>query len=99
MTYRSSSADGSATGNRDVSPGVHKRTPPSKHAMRCLSIAALAPFPAQEVNFTVRDKLILFGYARLEERPSPYKTHRDGRTVPYLVVTDAGRAALEKPHG
>lgn len=78
-----------------MSPGVHKRTPPSAHAMDCLARAAREPFPAQEVNFTVRDKLTLFGYANLEQRPSPYVTHKPGRMVPYLVCTDAGRKALE----
>lgn len=66
--------------------------PPSRHAMACLR---KCPLPAQEVNFTVRDKLIDFGLAVLEDRPSPYKTHKAGRTVPYLIITDAGRKALE----
>ncbi len=77
-----------------MSPGVHKRTPPSRHAMDCLARAARTPYPAQEVNFTVRDKLLLFGYAALEDRPSPYKTHPKGRCVPFLVCTPAGNSAL-----
>lgn len=77
-----------------MSPGVRKDTPPSKHAMDCLASAAHKPYPAQEVNFTVRDKLVLWGYAALEDRPSPYATHKPGRRVPFLVATDAGRAAL-----
>lgn len=77
-----------------MSPGVHKKTPPSNHAMRCLDQAATRPYPAQEVNFTVRDKLVLWGYATTEDRPSPYKTHKPGRRVPFLVATIAGREAL-----
>ena len=77
-----------------MSPGPHLRTPPSPHAMDCLARAWADPFPAQEVNFTVRDKLTLWGYARLEDRPSPYKTHKAGRKVPFLVCTQKGREAL-----
>lgn len=78
-----------------MSPGVHKRTKPSQHAMDCLARAYYKPFPAQEVNFTVRDKLMLWGYAELVDMPSPYRTHKPGRTVPFLVITKAGRRALE----
>lgn len=77
-----------------MSPGVRKDTPPSQHAMDCLAAAVHKPYPAQEVNFTVRDKLILWGYAAIEERPSPYKTHKPGQRVNYLVATPAGEAAL-----
>lgn len=78
-----------------MSPGPHRRTPPSAHAMDCLARASREPFPSQEVNFTVRDKLTIWGYARLEERPSPYKTHKPGRRVPFLVCTSAGYEALK----
>ncbi len=80
--------------NRKIGENIgHVRAdkPPSKHAMTCLYYC---PRPAQEVNFTVRDKLLQFGYARLESRPSPYKTHKPGRTVDYLVATVLGIAAL-----
>ena len=76
---------------------VRADKPPSEHAMACLaSIAAHrgAGRPAQEFNFTVRDKLVQFGYVTMEERPSPYSTHKPGRTVPHLIITEAGRAAL-----
>lgn len=74
---------------------VRADKPPSKHAMRCLDWIRCHPIPSQTVNFTVRDKLIQFGYATLEDRPSPYATHKPGRTVPHLVITEAGKAALE----
>lgn len=77
-----------------MSPGVRRDTPPSAHAMDCLARAAYEPFPAQEVNFTVRDKLVLWGYAAIEDRPSPYKTHKPGRRIPYLIATAAGQDAL-----
>lgn len=77
-----------------MSPGVHKRTAPSEHAMACLRRMAREPFPSQEINFTVRDKLVLFGYAELFEAPSPYKTHKPGKRVTFIRATDAGRAAL-----
>lgn len=67
--------------------------PPSKHAMACLG---LCPLPAREVNFTVRDKLLMFGLAALESRPSPYKTHKPGTMIDYLVATEAGREALRQ---
>lgn len=72
------------------------KTPPSKHAMACLDRAWVKPYPAQEVNFTVRDKLMAWGYVDLVDMPSPYATHKAGRTVPHLVITDAGRAALNR---
>jgi len=78
-----------------VEGAKNTRHPPSAHAMDCLARAAHDPYPAQEINFTVRDKLLAFGYARTEPRPSPYKTHKPGTTVDYLVVTDAGRQALK----
>jgi hypothetical protein len=77
----------------DNSTGIganNTKHPPSAHAKACLSRAADRPYPAQEVNFTVRDKLLAFGYAELVDRPSPYTTHKKGRTVPFLVVTMAG---------
>lgn len=77
-----------------MSPGVNKNKAPSKHAMDCLARAMRQPYPAQEVNFTVRDKLMQFGYAKLEGRPSPYKTHKRGRMVDYLVCTEKGAAAV-----
>lgn len=70
---------------------VRADIPPSKHAVRCL---ADAPLPAREVNFTVRDKLLQFGLAILEQRPSPYKTHKPGTLIDYLVPTEAGRRAI-----
>lgn len=72
---------------------VRADKPPSPHAMACL---AQTPCPAQEVNFTVRDKLLQFGYVTMEDRPSPYSTHKPGRTVPFLIITDAGRVALQE---
>ena len=77
----------------------NRKTPPSPHAMDCLRRCIRAPFPAQEVNFTVRDKLLAWGYATIEPRPSPYKTHKPGRQVDYLISTDAGRAAITTSGG
>jgi hypothetical protein len=75
---------------------VRADKPPSAHAMACLRSLPDTGSPAQEFNFTVRDKLVQFGYAKLEDRPSPYRTHKAGRTVPYLIPTDAGRKALQE---
>lgn len=77
-----------------IDNAVRADTPPSKHAMNMLRNAYNQPFPAQEVNFTVRDKLILLGLAELRDQPSPYKSHKLGRTVPFLFVTDKGKKAL-----
>lgn len=76
-----------------MSPGVNPKKPPSAHAMRCL---ANTPCPSQEVNFTVRDKLLQFGYATIERRQSPYKTHKPGTLIDFLVATDAGIEALKR---
>lgn len=76
-----------------MSPGVNPKKPPSAHAMSCLNST---PCPAQSVNFTVRDKLLQFGYARLERRPSPYKTHKPGTLIDFLIATDAGIEALKR---
>ncbi len=70
--------------------------PPSAHAMKQLGYT---PMPAQEVNFTVRDKLLDFGYAVLEQRTSPYKTHKPGTKIDYLVMTAKGREALNALKG
>lgn len=75
---------------------VRADKPPSAHAMGVLRGLAVREFPAQEVNFTVRDKLLQFGYATLEDRPSPYATHKAGRKVPHLIITDKGRKALQE---
>jgi len=71
------------------------RIPPSKHAMGVLrNLKAMGPCPVQEMNFTVRDKLMAFGYIELYDAPSPYKTHKPGRMVEFAKITDAGRSAL-----
>jgi hypothetical protein len=77
-----------------MSPGAHKRTPPSAHAIHCLARIARSPLPACEINPGVRDKLQVFGYAELYQAPSPYKTHKAAQTVAFIRATEAGRAAL-----
>lgn len=72
-----------------------QQNPPSFHAMQKLRAAIRDPFPAQEVNFTVRDKLVSWGYVTLEPRQSPYKTHKLGKTVNFLVSTELGRKAAQ----
>ena len=64
--------------------GLNTRNPPSDHA---LGVLRNCPMPAQEMNFTVRNKLLAFGLIRLEDRPSPYKTHKAGATVAYAIPT------------
>jgi len=79
-----------------MSPGVNINRRPSAHAIECLRIAAKKPYPCQEINFTVRDKLIQFGLAELFEADSPYKTHARGRKVLFLRPTNAGLEFLNK---
>lgn len=79
-----------------MSPGVNATKPPSKHAMGCLRAAVRKPYPAQEINFTVRDKLIQFGYAALVKGPSPYKTHKAGTMIDFITATDLGREAASE---
>ncbi len=78
---------------RECIGAYNTKTRPSLHAMKRLADCVREPFPAQEVNFTVRDKLHAWGYVTIEQRPSPYKTHK-GRKIDFLVATPAGIAAL-----
>lgn len=83
-----------------MSPGVHTRTPPSKHAMDRLRqiIVNSGSLPCQEVNFTVRDKLHAFGYIEIVWGASPYKSHKPGHRIQWMQVTETGRkAAAEAP--
>ena len=69
--------------------------PLSRLAWDCLAAASREPYPSQEINFGIADKLVRMGYAEYQDRPSPYKSHRAGQTVPFLVVTAWGRLALD----
>jgi hypothetical protein len=69
--------------------------PLSEHAWGCLEIAAYDPEPSQETNPSVCCKLVRMGYAEYQDRPSPYKSHKPGQQVSYLVATAYGRLALE----
>ena len=83
---------------RQIEGAYNTRNPPSAHAMEVLGRVWADPFPAQEMNFTVRDKLCAFGYITLEQRLSPYKTHRaekTGHKVDFAVITEAGLKALK----
>jgi hypothetical protein len=73
---------------------VRADKPPSDHAMGVLASVAVAPMPTQEMNFTVRDKLCQWDYITVEERPSPYRSHKPGTRVAFAVATDKGREAL-----
>lgn len=64
----------------------------SNHAIRILYQASRKPFPAQEVNPGVSQKLVALGYVNLVEMPSPYPSHKRGTKVHFLVPTDAGKA-------
>lgn len=76
---------------------VRMDRPPSDHAMDCLASLLHHPDgkPCQEVNFTVRDKLLQFGYIKVRQAPSPYKSHARDRRVDCMFITDAGRDALD----
>ena len=80
--------------------GVHselnRKNPPSAHAMGVLHRVSQNPVPVQEVNQTVSRKLLQFGYIVVEDRPSPYKTHKPGRMVPFMVPTEKGLNALKQ---
>ncbi|MEM1149037.1 MAG: hypothetical protein AAGI03_00560 [Pseudomonadota bacterium] len=77
-----------------IKAGNYER-PLSAHAWDRLAVAAFDPEPSQQTNPGVCYKLIRMGYAEYQERPSPFKSHKPGRTVSYLVATDYGRLALE----
>lgn len=61
-------------------------------------MAAFGPHPAQELNFTVVDKLCSWGYAELSWGASPYKTHQRKTMKPvsirFIGATQAGLDAL-----
>lgn len=67
---------------------------PSKHAMEQLARVMRNPFPAQEVNFTVRDKLLAFGFIEIKPGTSPFTSHKTGRLVDFMHITMKGAAAL-----
>lgn len=69
---------------------VRADKPPSDHAMAVLCQVIRQPYPTQEMNFTVRDKLHQWGYIVLEDRPSPYRTHKPGHLVTFAVATPEG---------
>ena len=73
--------------------------PRSDHAMKVLRKVAsygMLGMPAQEMNFTVRDKLNAFDYIEIYPAPSHgwYKTHKEGRVVDFAYITPKGRQAL-----
>lgn len=72
------------------------KKPPSKHAMQKLADIAffrVDGLPAQELNFTVRDKLLAFEYVTM--RPASSKGwYKHGRDVDFLYVTTKGVEAL-----
>lgn len=80
--------------------GIHSelnpKKPPSSHAMGVLHRISQNPIPVQEVNQTVSRKLLQFGYIAVEDRASPYKTHKPGRLVPFMVATETGLKALKQ---
>lgn len=83
---------------RHMPAGIHSelnpKNPPSAHAMGVLTRVKSEPFPVQEVNQTVAKKLLQFGYIRVVERDSPYKTHPPGKQVDFMVITEKGETAL-----
>lgn len=85
--------------DKDIRGAFNTEHQPSKHAydkLREVSNAGSDGIPAQEVNFTVKNKLLAFGFISLRDGPSHhvYSTHRVGQTVPFMHVTDKGREAL-----
>lgn len=69
------------------------RRPLSEHAITELGSLSCGPLPTSTVNPGVVRRLTLDGLAAIEERRSPFKTHR-GRNVSHLVITPEGIAAL-----
>ena len=79
----------------DIQGAFNTKRPPSDHAIgKLLAVASYGEsgMPAQEMNFTVRDKLLAFGYIRVELRPSSgwYKTHGPNKRVDFAIVTEKG---------
>lgn len=88
-----------AQARANMENGFNTRKPPSEHAMDCLrQIRSYGAdgMPAQEINFTVRNKLAAFEYITLREARSAhwYSTHGPERTVTFMFITEKGKAAL-----
>lgn len=89
----------------DVVGAFNTKHQPSRHAMDKLDLIAgygADGMPAQEVNFTVRDKLLAFGYVTMRDAPSAgwYSTHKATDTRPFLYITVEGYTALKgQTHG
>ena len=64
---------------------VNPNIPPSKHALWVLHNQV--PCPRQEMNQTVAVKLVQFGLAVIEQRPSKCKTHKPGPMIDWVVAT------------
>src|ERR1044072_1501777 len=72
-----------------------KTHPLSQHALSKLLSAARKPFPFQDLNPGVRDRLLREDLVEIVQLPSPFKAHR-GATIAHVKIPDAGRAALVK---
>lgn len=64
---------------------------------RCLESIVSKAQPAQEYNPGVVALFLRRGLADVEQRQSPYSSHKQGQKVSYLVATDAGKAAVSVP--
>ena len=64
----------------------------SDFAIEALKRAARGPFPAQETNPGVKNKLVTAGLATCVMLPTPYKSRKGD--VSHLQITEAGRERL-----
>lgn len=68
--------------------------PLSEHARAILRDIARSPVPRRAINPGVADRFYREGLTECVMMPSPYKTHRRGAKIDFLVITEAGRAVL-----
>lgn len=70
-----------------------KTHPLSKHAVYALRrLANEGPTPRQEFNPGVVNRLVREDLAKMEQRPSPYRTVRGN--VSFLVLTNSGKQGI-----
>lgn len=70
-----------------------KTHPLTEHSKRALRTLRHGPQPRQDFNAGVVNRLEREALVEHVDLPSPYPTHK-GRKIPFLRITDAGRAAL-----
>lgn len=71
-----------------------RRRPLSVHALHALAELNRKSALSSQFNPGVTNRLLSGGLVELQNRPSPFASHRPGTHIDYLVITENGRAEL-----